>query len=479
MQRSLWIALLAALVPAGAVAAPPNVVVILTDNHGAWTLGCYGNRDIRTPNIDRLASEGLRFTRAYCTQSICSPSRATFLTGLLPSQHGIHACPAEPNDNAAMQGDSLIRDLGSLPRVLAAAGYDCGLTGKWHLGGYLQPQEGFRYWFTIPGGHTYTFHNARVIHDGQVRTEPRYLTDAIADQAVAFLKQKRDRPFFLWLSFNGPYGVSDCFLQPHANRHAEFYADKALESFPRQPQHPWQKHRANLLNNPVAIRGYAAAVSGVDDGVGRVLETLRELGLDRDTLVIFTADQGLNGGHGGLWGMGEHSQPINTREAAVRIPLIFRQPGRVPANRVSDQVVAAYDLLPTVLGHVGLADRMPTRPTRPGRDFSPALAGQSMDWEQVAFHEFHTTRMIRTPNWKLTTRPDGPDELYDMEHDPDERCNLAGQPDVRAVQERLSRQLRDFFERYADRQYDLTRGGKSRVELRAYRRPEEYHLPPK
>lgn len=100
MRRSLLIALLAALAPAGAVAAPPNVVVILTDNHGAWTLGCYGNRDIRTPNIDRLASEGLRFTRAYCTQSICSPSRATFLTDLLPSQHGIHACPAESGDAA-------------------------------------------------------------------------------------------------------------------------------------------------------------------------------------------------------------------------------------------------------------------------------------------------------------------------------------------------------------------------------------------
>src|SRR3954463_11150890 len=120
----------------------PNVLFILTDNHGAWTLGCYGNKEIQTPNIDRLAKEGMRFTRAFCNNSVCSPSRATFLTGLLPSQHGVHAYIPE----AAQIGPKaycVIQEFRTLPKILADSGYTCGLSGKWHLGANLQPQIGF------------------------------------------------------------------------------------------------------------------------------------------------------------------------------------------------------------------------------------------------------------------------------------------------------------------------------------------------
>jgi arylsulfatase A-like enzyme len=457
----------AAIARAADAGRPPNVVLVMTDNQGAWTLGCYGNREIKTPNIDRMAAEGMLFTRAYCTHSLCSPSRATFLTGLIPSQHGLHYVVPEPGeaDPSAATRPCAIREFETLPKVLSRAGFVCGLSGKWHLGGFLHPQAGFRYWFTMPGGHTLTYYGAEVVWQGKIQKEPRYLTDAITDHAVDFIRQNRDRRFFLLLTYDAPYGVSSCFTRTHENRHTAFYADKPLNCFPREKIHPSQKHRLELINNNVAIRGYAAAVSGVDDGVGTILKTLADLGIEKETLVIFTADQGFNGGHGGMWGLGEHTDPVNTREPLVRIPLIVRQPGRVLSHAVSDHVIASYDLLPTVLSHLGLSERKPSNPRLPGRDFSPLLAGRTIAWDDVAFHEFDRTRMIRTPRWKLTRRyPGGPDELYDMQNDPQERQNLVAQPAGARVLHSLNERLQQFFDGFADPKYDRTRNGKSKFE---------------
>lgn len=445
----------------------PNVVLVMTDNHGAWSLGCYGNREIKTPNIDRLAAEGMLFTRAYCNHSLCSPSRATFLTGLIPSQHGLHYTVTEPSDADPAKSDQpcAIREFETLPKILSRAGYVCGLSGKWHLGGFRQPQEGFQYWFTMPGGHTMTYYGADVVWQGKIQKEPGYLLDAMTDHAVDFIRQNRDKPFFLFLTYDAPYGVSSCFTRPHENRHTAYYADKPLTSFPRERVHPTQKYRLELINNPVAIRGYAAAVSGVDDGVGTVLRTLAELGIDKDTLVIFTADQGFNGGHGGMWGMGEHTDPPNTREPVVRIPLIVRQPGRIAPQTLCDRLIASYDLLPTVLTYLGLADCIPTKPRLAGRDFSPLLAGRTIPWDDVVFHEFDHTRMIRTPRWKLTKRyPHGTDELYDMQSDPGERRDLHADAASAAVIRELTARLEQFFDRYADPQYDRVHNGKSKFE---------------
>lgn len=445
----------------------PNVVLIVTDNHGAWTLGCYGNQEIKTPNIDGLAAEGTLFSRAYCNHSLCSPSRATILSGLIPSQHGVHYALAAPEgkDSPEMSRPCVIKEFQTLPKILANAGYVCGLTGKWHLGDYLRPQVGFSYWFTMPGGHTLTFYNADVIWQGNVQTEPRYLTDAFTDHAIEFIRQNRSKPFFLFLPYNGPYGVSSCFTKTHENRHTVYYADKPLKSFPREKVHPWQKYRRELINNDVAIRGYAAAVSGVDDGVGRVLKTLGDLGLEKDTLVLFTADQGLNGGHGGMWGMGEHTDPINTREPVVRIPLIARQPGRIPAHTICDRLVSTYDLLPTVLAYVGLGDKVPTERPLPGRNFSRLLEGKSVEWDDIVFHDFDNTRMVRTSRWKYTRRfPAGPDELYDIERDPEERHNLVAAVATEEDRQRLRAALEKFFERYADPTYDRWRNGKTKIE---------------
>jgi arylsulfatase A-like enzyme len=453
-------------VAAAEVPRRPNLVFILTDNQGAWTLGCYGNPDIRTPNVDRLAAEGVRFTRALSSNPVCSPTRATFLTGLIPSQHGVHSYLGGEKPSAQMGPEAYctIREFASLPKILRAAGYVCGLSGKWHLGASLTPQEGFEDWITMPLGHTTEFYDAQVIENGAVRQEPRYLTELWTEHAVRFLERNRtgDRPFFLYLAYNGPYGLGNLLKRPARNRHAAYYATQPLWSFPRDAMHPWLFNNKEFLNNDVAIRRVAAETSGVDDGVGEVLGTLHRLGLDENTLVVYAGDQGWMGGQNGLWGMGDHTRPTGAHELMMHIPLIFRHPGRIPAGRTSDLMVSNYDFLPTVLAHLGLEDKFPKQ--SPGRDFSVVLAGRTIAWENVMYYEMQTTRAIRTERWKYVARhPAGPFELYDMAADPHERFNLYGQPGQAERIRALDTQLSAFFSRYADPQYNLWRGGRSKA----------------
>ena len=455
-----------ALLLLGACAAPPesrsgrplNVVFILSDNQGAWTLGCYGNKDIRSPNIDRLASEGMRFTRCFSSNAVCSPTRATFLTGLLPSQHGIHCYLNADEFQVGPDARCLIREFRSLPKILAENGYACGLSGKWHLGGNLTPQEGFTSWITMPHGHTTTFHGAEIVEDGKIRKEPGYLTEVWTDRAVRFIEENRSRPFFLFLAYNGPYGLGGSLLGGGRNRHSDYYADKEIPSFPREPMHPWLRDNKNYLNNVQAIRSYAAEVSAVDDGVGRVLEALRARGLERDTLVVFSADQGWAGGQHGIWGMGDHTRPLTAFDDQIHIPMIWRHAGRIPAGATSDLLMSNYDFLPTLLGYLGMKEAKPAG--LPGRDFSTALRGESGQTSDAVFYEFENTRAIRTGEWKLIRRfPNGPDELYDLKADPGERRNLIGSGQADDLRRRLS----EFFDRIADPKYNLWRGGVSKV----------------
>lgn len=445
-------------------ARPPNVVFILTDNQGAWMLGCYGNRDLRTPNINRLASEGMRFTRALSSNPVCSPTRATYLTGLMPSQHGVHSYLGGEKPNAQMGTNAycVIREFDTLPKTLRGAGYVCGLAGKWHLGANLTPQEGFSDWITMPAGHTTEFYDVEVIENGQVRRESQYLTDLWTEHAVKFIEANRQKPFFLYLAYNGPYGLGGLLNHPARNRHAAYYADQPLLSFPRETMHPWLFNNKQFLNNPNAIRRVAAEVSGVDDGVGEVMQTLHRLGLEENTLVIYAADQGWMGGHNGIWGMGDHTRPFGAFERMMQVPLIFRHPGRIAAGQVCDKIVSNYDFMPSILNYLGLGDRRPVR--SPGRDFSPLLMGRDTPWENVAFFEMENTRAIRTEDWKYVARyPNRPGELYDMTKDPNEKLNLYGQPQTAATQAQLAKQLEAFFKKYADPQYDLWQGGKSKA----------------
>ena len=446
-------------------AKPPNVVFILTDNHGAWTLGCYGNKDIRTPNIDRLAAEGMLFTRAMSSNPVCSPTRATYLTGLIPSQHGLHSFL----DGKYMMGPKAyyaLKEFQTLPKILHSQGYVCGLSGKWHLGANMTPQDGFSYWITMVRGSTQNFYEDPIIENGEVKKTPKYMTDLWTEHAVKFIEQNKggEKPFFLYLAYNGPYCLGKLLLEPARNRHAEYYADKDLPSFPRDTIHPWQYNNKAYHNNIVSIRRTAAEVSGVDDGVGSVMEALKKNGLDENTIVVFAGDQGWMGGQNGFFGMGDHTRPIAAHDLMMQVPLIFRHPKGIKPGK-SDIMVSNYDFLPSLLEHMGLKHLTPAKPKLPGRSFAAVLRGEEIDWDTAMFYEMESCRSVRTENWKLVARrsPDGPTELYDMANDPHERFNLFGQPECANIQQEMMKKLNDFFDEYADPEYDIWKGGRSKA----------------
>ena len=445
----------------------PNVVLIMTDNHGAWTLGCYGNEGVKTPHVDKLAAEGVLFTRCYSNNAVCSPTRASFLTGLMPCQHGVHRYLGAREAQIGPDAYDTLEEFDTLPSLLADAGYVCGLSGKWHLGGNLHPQEGFTFWTTKPHGHSRGFYDQEVIEEGEIRVEPTYLTDYWTDRGIEFIEANQDRPFFLFLAYNGPYGLGGAMREPIRNRHKETYAEATLPSFPRMPAHPWNHNYGAWVGDLVVIRKYAAEVSGIDDGVGRVMDTLKRLDLDDNTLVVFTADQGLAGGHSGFWGMGDHTRPLTGFDWTTHVPLVFRQPGRIPPAKRVDLLVSNVDFMPTMLEHLRLSWQNPNQPTSPGRSFAAALEGHPIEnWDNTVFYEFENVRAIRTDRWKYIERfRQPPNELYDLGADPGELNNLVDKPEYAQTRRGLARRMHAYFDRVADPQWDLWKGGTSKSGL--------------
>ncbi len=454
-----------ALTASAAAGKRPNLVFILTDNHGAWTLGCYGNKDIQTPNLDRMAADGVLFERAMASNAVCSPTRATYLTGLMPSQHGVHSFL----DGKYMMGDQAyytLEEFETLPEILHSEGYVCGLSGKWHLGANMTPQDGFSYWATMVRGGTGNLYEDPVIIDGKVQKSPKYMTDLWTEHGVRFIEQNKDgdKPFFLYLAYNGPYCLSPLLLRPAKNRWADYYSDKFLPSFPRDRVHPWQYSNLDYHNNIVSIRRVAAEVSGVDDGVGTILETLKKHGLDENTIVVFAGDQGWMGGQNGFFGMGDHTRPMTAHDLMMQVPLIFRHPGGIKPAR-SDIMVSNTDFLPSVLDYMGLKHRIPRKANLSGRSFADVLRGREIEWETAMYYEMESCRSVRIEDWKYIARqnPDGPGELYDMKNDPQERFNLFNQPSHAGIQRQLAARLDAFFQKYADPKYDIWNGGISKA----------------
>lgn len=462
MHRRTFLASLAAL-PIPAQTSKPNIVFILTDNHGAWTLGCYGNADIRTPNIDRLAREGVLFERAFSNNAVCSPTRASLLTGLMPSQHGVHRYLGANGAQIGPRSYYTLEEFQTLPSILTKAGYTAGLTGKWHLGNNLHPQPGFTHWITMPHGHSPGFYNQQVIEDGKIRTEPTYLTDLWTNHAIRFIEQNHTKPFFLLLTYNGPYGLGAAMKEPSLNRHATYYADKELPSMPRDAPHPWNHNYAPWMNDPSVRRKYATEVSAIDDGVGKVLETLEKYRIRDNTIVIFVGDQGLAGGHSGFWGMGDHTRPLTAFDWTMWIPLIVSHRNHTTAGTRCKNLVSTYDIAPSLLAYLSLSKP----PNSPGRDFTPALHNKPLNnWDDTVYFEFENVRAIRTAEWKYIERiHEGPNELYHLANDPGERLNLVGHPQHAQTTAQLRAKLTAFFARYADPKYDLWKGGTSKSGL--------------
>ncbi len=445
----------------------PNLIFIITDNQSPWTLGCYGNTEILTPHVDRLDAEGMRFDNAFCVNPVCSPNRATCLTGLMPSQHGVHRWLGVEKPSAQMGPDAYctIEEFANLPQILSEAGYRCGHSGKWHLGDSVRPQLGFEYWYAMTQGHTASFYDMEVAWNGDVIKEPKHFVEATAEHAVDFLDQQTtDQPFFLHVGFNGPYCVDGELLSGHRNRHAEYYAGNELACFPRTDPDPTQKTFNEAFHNPVARASYACAISGVDDAVGMILDKLDAMGVADDTIVVFTADHGACAGHHHYWGMGEHARPFNVAQTTMRVPMIVRHPAGIPSGRAFEPMTSHADFFPSILEYLEMGDQLPTEHPLCGRCYAAALRGEPCDLgEDILFAEYETTRLVTTWEWKLVRRHGfGDDQLFDVANDPEECVNVLGGPGTEGVEAELSKRLDAFFATYCEPQYDVLSGGRSK-----------------
>ena len=432
----------------------PNVIFILTDDQGPWAAGCCGNDEVRTPFIDQLASEGTRFPNFFCTTPVCSPARASLMTGRIPSAHGVHDFCRDgsmpPNAERYLEGLTCYTD------VLAENNYTVGLSGKWHLGDSLTPQHGFSHWFALPlGGSRYN--NANMIRDGKVERQPGYLTDVITDDAINFISENKEGPFYLSVNYNAPHTP----FNGHPQDIVDSYDDCPFKTCPQEALHPWAG-RGTLphMGNRESLKGYFAAITALDLNVGRILERLTELGIRENTLIVFSSDNGYSCGHNGFWHKGNGTFPLNMYENSVKVPFVISQPGRIPEGRESEAMVSQYDFMPTLLDYLGLPD--PNDDMSPGKSFVSALSGDTNDAQDriVVFDEYGPVRMIRTQEWKYVHRyPYGPHELYDIVNDPRERKNLVDDKAHRALISDMRRQMGEWFEQYVIPRLDGSRFG--------------------
>jgi len=477
MRAILTLLLLAAAHGTLASPQPLNVLFILTDNQPASILGAYGNPEVRTPNIDRLAGEGMRFTNAFAANGMCSPTRATLMTGLMPSQHGVHNWLDDSIMQQWPRDWSAVAEYRSLPLTLANRGYETAMIGKWHLGQPWKPALGFQHWVTFTEGHTTDFWNNTIIeNDRSYRVEGQHSVDFFAEKAEDYIRSRRvNEPFYLQLNLNGPYLNPPTNLGPAKNRHYQNYVDNAFTSFPRvafnanvahqliEPETPGfliKKHLEAIAmhNDHATMANVASQNTMVDDAVGRVLKALDESGLGESTLVIFSSDQGNFYGQHGLWQHVVVTSPSNLYEAALNIPLILRHKGSIPAGSTNEHLIGQYDIPTTVLGYLGIDVAFEHSP---GRSFAGQLAGEDNDWEEEVFYEQEESRGIRTPAFAYWERLPGTGsaELYDMAADPGQDHNIIGDPAHRETIASLQQRLSSFFRTYSDPRYDLWNAG--------------------
>ncbi len=442
----------------------PNIVLILADDLGYGDLGCYGQQRIATPALDRLAAQGMRFTQHTSGAPVCAPSRCVLLTG----RHTGHAEIRGNRENRDADGrpmegqEPLTADAVTIAQLLSGAGYATAAFGKWGLGqpgsGGGPNEKGFDRWFGVTCqrvAHSYyprsvwrdgveESFNARAIPGHAKRLEgalepaefvgERHLSTALRDEALEWLRERRDdpRPFFLYLPF----------LEPHV----------ALQPLPewveRQPiawdERPY-RGQCGYTPHPRPRAAYAALVSELDDHVGRIVAELAVLGLEEETLVIFTSDNGPTHGHPAdvQFGVGGHDLEFfdssgglrgrkgSVDEGGLRVPLLVRWPGRTPAGTTCDFPCNFVDWLPTLCGVAGIE----TPVGGDGIDLAAVVRGGAAPATRpplvFAFPEYGGQVAVRFGDWKLLrrglqTRTPGPWELYDLAVDPQERFEVAG-----------------------------------------------------
>lgn len=431
-----------------AAARQPNILVILTDDQRWDAMSCAGNKLVSTPNIDRLAKEGARFANVFVTTSLCSPSRASMLSGRYARQHGVLNNFTE-----------YPVDLPSYPRSLKAAGYQTAYIGKWHMGEDNDEQRpGFDHWFSHRGQGNY-FDN-EFNDDGVRKKVPGYYTTVVTEHALNWLQQKRDKPFLLILGQKAPHGgpiqpeprfehALDNVMVPRP-KNADDYAVPGKPAWLKESYPTWHGGGGPLYNLKTLeglTRAYLATLLSVDESVGHIYDALKQMGQLDDTMIIYTSDNGFV--------LGEHGRTDKRTmyEESLRIPLLVRYPPLVKAGTVVDKMVLSLDMAPSIVEFGG------GKPLKgiAGLSWKPLLEGKKVKWRDAFLYEYNfekqfpytpNIRGIRTDEWKLIRYPHGdgsPDrftaELYHLSEDPLEQRNLIDDPRWATQRKKLEREL--------------------------------------
>ena len=434
---------------------PPNIVFIMADDLGYGHLGCYGQTKIRTPHIDRLAREGMRFTDAYAGCSVCAPCRSVLLTG----KHMGHTSVRRNSGGVPLLDEDV-----TIPEVLKQAGYATGVFGKWGVGDAGTPgvatkqgvDEFFGYYNQV---HAHSYYPPYLWHNDEKYPLPgnsgrpdgltgekrgQYAQDEIHAKALDFIRRNRDRPFFCYLPYTIPHTE---LLVPQDS--LDEYAGKFPEPF------PWVDPRRHYADQPQPRAAFAAMVTRMDRGVGEIMALLAELGLDENTIVFFTSDNGGQGSGGPDANFFRANGPLRgykgqMYEGGIRVPMIARWPGRIAKGAVSDHPWYLADAMATLAELAGVRDRVPRDtdglsvvPTLLGeRSGRPQQTHRYMYWELQRGRNL--TQAIRMGRWKGVRHiNDTPLEVYDLETDLGERNNLAeSRPRLAARLERLMTQAR-------------------------------------
>jgi len=407
----------------------PNIIFILADDLGYGDLGCYGQERIKTPSLDRMAEEGMRFTQHYAGSTVCAPSRCVLMTGL----HTGH-CLVRGNARVPLRPSDV-----TVAKLMKRAGYATGIIGKWGLGEAgstgIPNKQGFDYWFGyLNQRHAHNYYPKYLWRNEekvQLKNEVKsanppggvatkrveYSHDLFAKEALAFVERKKDRPFFLYLAFT----------IPHANNEAR---QKGMEVPSLEPytDRDW----------PEPQKGHAAMITRMDGDIGKLFAKLKELGIDEHTLVMFSSDNGPHREGGNNPDFNDSNGPLrgikrDLYEGGIRVPTLARWPGRIKPGSVTDHISGFWDFLPTCAELAGFR----TPKAIDGLSMVPTLLGKRgrqkkhkfIYWE---FHEQGKKQAVRMGDWKgvrlnVARKPNGPIELYNMKTDIGEKHNIADQ----------------------------------------------------
>jgi arylsulfatase A-like enzyme len=439
----------------------PNILFIMSDDHASHAISAYGSQINKTPNIDRIAQEGIRFDNCFCTNSICAPSRATMLTGKYSHLNGVVV------NRSKFDGTQQ-----TLPKLLQKAGYETAMVGKWHL---KSAPTGFDYRTVLPGQGFYQ--NPVFVENGKEQKHSGYVTDIITDKALQWFKSRQsEKPFFMMLHHKAPHAdwipdekhqsmfserdvpLPATFNDDHKTRTRQI-KNHRLHVGPKQWELHFEKRFGKIPDGKTEqetrewvyqkyMKNYLRCVASVDDNIGRVLDYLKESKLAENTIVVYTSDQGFFLGDHGLYDkrfMYEHS---------LRMPLLMKYPREIKENSFTDKMVLNVDFAPTFLDYA----KAPVPDDIQGASFKPIADGtESKNWRKAMYYRFYEDGFgvgphegIRSHRYKLVHFLYGDKgwELYDLEKDPNELVNIFNEQKNKKIVEKLLEEMSALKKKY-------------------------------